>query len=48
MAITRPEWSADNVCGAEIELRRPWQIILFMGGLFGAVFLLLIGDLFWW
>ena len=48
MAITRPEWSAANVRGAEIELRRPWQIIVFMGGLFAAVFLLLIGDLFWW
>jgi hypothetical protein len=47
MAVTHPEWSADKVRGAEIELHRPWQKIVFMGGLFGAVLLLLIVGLFW-
>jgi hypothetical protein len=42
-----PEWSADEVRGGEIELRQSWQKIVFMGGLFGTVVLLLIADLFW-
>jgi len=44
MASTHPEWSADRVRGGEIELRRPWQKIVFMAGLFGAVLLLLIAT----
>jgi hypothetical protein len=47
MATTHPEYSADKVRGAELELRRPWQKVVFMGGLFGAVLLLLIVDLIW-
>jgi hypothetical protein len=47
MEVTHPEWSTDKVRGGEIELRRPWQKIVFMGGLFGAVVLLLIAGLFW-
>ena len=45
--MAHPEWSADKVRGGEIELRQPWQKIVFMGGIFGAVVLLLIADLFW-
>jgi len=48
MASTHPEWSADKVRGAEVELRRPWQKIVFMGGLFGAALLLLLADLLFW
>lgn len=47
MEVTHPEWSTNKVRGGEIELRRPWQKIVFMGGLFGAVALLLIAGLFW-
>jgi len=47
LAFTHPEWSADKVRGGEIELRKPWQKIVFMGGLFGALLLLLLADLFW-
>ena len=47
MASTHPEWSADKVRGGEIELRKLWQKIVFMFGLFGAVLLLLLADLFW-
>jgi hypothetical protein len=46
MAEIHPEWSTDKVRGGEIELRRPWQKIVFMAGLFGAVGLLLIAGLF--
>ncbi len=45
--MAHPEWSADKVRGGEIELHRLWQKIVFMFGLFGAVLLLLITDLFW-
>ena len=47
MASAHPEWSADKIRGGRIELRRPWQKIVFMGGLFGGVLLLLLADLFW-
>jgi hypothetical protein len=47
LASTRPEWSAGKVRGSEIELQRPWQKIVFMGGLFGAVLLLLVVAVFW-
>ncbi len=42
MAVTHPEWSADKVRGGVIVLRRPWQKVVFMSGLFGSVVLLLI------
>jgi hypothetical protein len=35
-------YPADKARGAEIELRRPWQRIVFIGGLIGIVVLLLV------
>lgn len=35
-------YPAEKARGAEINLRRPWQRIVFFGGLIGAAVLLLI------
>lgn len=35
-----PAYSADKVRGATINLRKPWQRVVFMAGLFGGVALL--------
>jgi hypothetical protein len=40
-----PEYSATRVRQGEIILKRPWQIVIFMAGLFGSVALLLIALL---
>lgn len=44
MAVTHSQYSSDKVRGGVIILRRPWQRIVFMSGLFGSV-ALLIGAL---
>jgi len=35
-------YPADKARGAEIELRRPWQRYVFIGGLAGIVLLLIV------
>jgi hypothetical protein len=44
MAPGQPAYDATKVRGGEIVLRRPWQRIVFLGGLFGSVALLAV---FW-
>jgi hypothetical protein len=46
MAVAHPEYSADKVRGSVIILRRPWQRIVFMTGLFGGVVLLVLALIF--
>jgi len=38
-------YSAEKVRGAEINLRKPWQKVVFMAGLAGSILLLLALDL---
>ncbi|HEX3755590.1 MAG TPA: hypothetical protein VHV26_10995 [Rhizomicrobium sp.] len=44
MGSARPTFDRTKVRGGEIVLRRPWQRIVFLGGLFGSVALLAV---FW-
>jgi hypothetical protein len=37
---THPAYPADKARGATIDLRKPWQRVVFMAGLFGGVALL--------
>jgi hypothetical protein len=46
MAVTHPEYSAKKVRGGVIILRRPWQRIVFMAGLFGGVVILALWQIF--
>jgi hypothetical protein len=46
MVVAHPEYSADMVRGGVIILRRPWQKVVFMSGLFGGVLLLLVALFF--
>jgi hypothetical protein len=38
----KPSYPAEKARGGEIILRRPWQRIVFIGGLVGCVLLVLI------
>jgi hypothetical protein len=38
--MAHPATSADKARGATIDLRKPWQRVVFMAGLFGGVALL--------
>lgn len=40
---THAVYSADQARGGVIILRKPWQKVLFMAGLFGGVVLLALG-----
>jgi hypothetical protein len=46
MATAHPDYSADKVRGGVIILRRPWQRVVFMAGLFGGVVLLVLALIF--
>jgi hypothetical protein len=40
-----PHYPADKVRQGEIELRKPWQRLVFIGGLVGIIILVLIVQL---
>jgi hypothetical protein len=42
---TRPDYPAQKARGAVIILKRPWQRIVFFGGLAGCVLLALVAAL---
>jgi hypothetical protein len=46
MATPHPEYSADKVRGGVIILRRHWQRVVFMAGLFAGVGLLVLALIF--
>ena len=46
MAISHPEYSAEKVRGSVIILRKPWQRVIFMTGLFGGVVILALWLIF--
>ena len=46
MAVIHPEYSAEKVRGGVIILRRRWERIVFMVGLFGGVVILALWLIF--